>query len=292
VYERATIAFVADHGEQLWEHGRFGHGGDDLYDEVVRVPLIVKPPAGTCEPGRVVTADVSGFDVMPTLLELAGIPPANALDARSLVALIQGREEEPGRPVVTETSLRGLALVDGGYKYVLEPRGAVESLYHLTSDPLERKNLVGERPKELARLRALAIAYVLEHRPGNFVLARTGDEKARLRLSTLAARRLVGASASVVDQGAEHLVVELPESSWLLLEIEDPAADAVAVEGLETRGPTTGFEPWVAGSLPGLQGPGVWRVRGPRPSARAVKSEAPIDPEILEALQRLGYTGE
>jgi arylsulfatase A-like enzyme len=289
VYERATIAFVADHGEQLWDHGRFGHGGDDLFDEIVRVPLIVKPPAGTFRPGQVVPAEVSAFDVMPTLLELAGIPPAVDLDARSLVPLIQGKAERLERAVVTETSLRGIALVDGGYKYVLQP-GGEEALFHLRSDPAERRDLAPERPEELARLRELAIAYLLEHRPGNYLLVRSGAEGARVVVSSRSVRTLVGPpTRSDLESESPQSIVDLSGGAWALLVVEDPDAAQVAVRGLETKGPATGFEPWTARRLASLSGAAVRRFHGPETGGPRDTSAEPVDAELLEALRRLGY---
>ena len=289
LYERATIAFVADHGEQLWEHGRFGHGGEDLYDEIVRVPLIVKPPAGTFEAGRVITAEVSGFDVMPTLLELSGIPPAAKLDARSLVPLLSGTAEELGRPVVTETSLRGLALVQGGYKYVLPANGQVEALFHLPSDPAEKKNLASERVTELERLRELAIGYLLEHRPGRFLVVRSA-EPTNLTFSTGAVRKLIGPDArlEVSDSGSECTVQLAGAGTWLL-EIEASEGEAVRVQGLETKSGSAGFELWNERGVASLSGSGVWAVRGPEALETIDTSAEPIDAELLEELKRLGY---
>ena len=289
LYQRATIAFVADHGEQLWEHGRFGHGGEDLYDEIVRVPLIVKPPAGTFEAGRVITAEVSGFDVMPTLLELAGIPPAAKLDARSLVPLLSGKAEELGRPVVTETSRRGLALVQGGYKYVLPADGEDEALFHLPSDPREKKNLASERVTELERLRELAIGYLLEHRPGRFLVVRSA-EPTSLSFSTGAVRKLVGPEArlEVSDSGKECAVQLAGTGTWLL-EIEASEGEAVRVQGLETKSGSAGFEPWNERGVASLGGSGVWAVRGPEPRQTIDTTAEPIDAELLEELRRLGY---
>ncbi|HEX6883901.1 MAG TPA: sulfatase [Planctomycetota bacterium] len=288
LYEGATIAFVADHGEQLWEHGRFGHGGDDLYDEIVRVPLIVKPPAGSFEAGKVVAADVAGFDVMPTLLELAGIAPAERLDARSLVPLIAGKARERGRPVVTETSQRGLALVSGGYKYVLGPGGDGEALFHLASDPAERNDVVGARPEELARLRALAITYLLEHRPGQFLVVRS-EAPARLELSTQSVRRLVGPPVvPVAAAAAGGNAVELPGQGLWLLEIEGEAG-ALSVHGLPDPLAAAGFAPWEGRSLGEFAGAGVWRVRGPEGRKTLATELDPVDAELLEELKRLGY---
>ena len=290
LYDKASIVFVADHGEQLWEHGRFGHGGQDLYDEIVRVPLIVKPPAGTFEAGRVVTAEVSGFDVMPTLLELARIEPPEDLDALSLLPLISGAQEEFNRPVVTESSVHGVALVDAGYKFVLSPGGTTESLFHIAADPKELEDVASERPAERERLRALTIAYLLEHRPGNYLLARSGADSVQLRVSTAGLRTLVGPQVeSGRSGGAPHSSVQLSGESWALFEVEGPGAGQVVVQGLDPRGAEQGFEPWIRGSLPTLEGAGVWRVRGPRPSASVDTSREPVNAEVLERLQALGY---
>ena len=291
LYENASIAFVADHGEQLWEHGRFGHGGNHLYDEIVRVPLIVKPPANTFEAGKVITAEVSGFDVMPTLLELAGIAPMGRLDARSLIPLISGARKSLNRVVVTETSQRGFALVNGGYKFVLQPGGVEEALFHLPSDPMELTNLVGERPEEMARLRSLAIAYLLEHRPGNFLLVHAGDKPAMVRVSTQSMRTLVGPQLSFETSGdVDQSSAQLEANAWALFQVEGAAAYEARVLGLKMRGKPLGFGPWVAGRLPSLKGPGVWRVHGPEASSVIEASVNDMDPEMLEALRRLGYT--
>lgn len=290
LYDRAVIAFVADHGEQLWERGGFGHGGDNLYDEVVRVPLIVKPRAGTFEAGRVVAADVSGFDVMPTLLDLAGLPVPGDIDARSLVPLVRGERERLDRVVVTEAGGNGLALVDGGYKFVLRPGGTRESLYHLAEDPGEQHDVAGEALEVRTRLRGLAIAYLLEHRPGNYLLVHAGEADARLTVSSGTVRPRIGAFRLALEEAAE-VVVELPARAWGLLEVEGEG-DTVTVQGLETRGPGTGFAPWTTGRLATLHEPGVWRVHGPRPVAAVDTSAEPVDLEQLEALKRLGYAGD
>lgn len=83
VYDGALIVVMADHGEMLGEHGIFGHGAG-LVDEVLRIPLIVKFPFQAA--GRRVVAPVSQVDVLPTVLEAAGLPPDPSLDGLSLRA--------------------------------------------------------------------------------------------------------------------------------------------------------------------------------------------------------------
>jgi len=122
LYDDAVIAFVSDHGEQLWEHGGFGHSQDMLHDEVVRVPLIVKPPRGAFPAGTVVETQVRGFDVMPTILELAGLPVEPGLDAESLVPLFDATDA-PDRLAVTESSTFGIAVRSRKWKYIRDRRG-------------------------------------------------------------------------------------------------------------------------------------------------------------------------
>ncbi|MFI5181855.1 MAG: sulfatase [Thermoanaerobaculia bacterium] len=71
-WDGATVVYTADHGEEFHEHGRRGHG-DTLYEEQIRIPLVVKPPAGRIAPGRRQDL-VSLADVLPTLAGLYGLP--------------------------------------------------------------------------------------------------------------------------------------------------------------------------------------------------------------------------
>jgi len=131
---------------------------------------------------------------------------------------------------------------------------------------------------------------LLEHRPGNYLLVRSGGEPARLRASTAALRPLVGPSLRI-ERSDTASAVSLDHDAWALLEIEDPAPDGVVVDGLTARTAEASFVPWVPGGLAALEGAGIWRVRGPEPRVQAeeVTEDEPVDEELLEALRRLGY---
>jgi arylsulfatase A-like enzyme len=79
----AIVVVTADHGEELKEHGRLGHGSS-LFQEVLRVPLIVLG-RGIAK-GRVIEQNVSLIDLAPTLLDLTGLAPEPAFEGRSLAA--------------------------------------------------------------------------------------------------------------------------------------------------------------------------------------------------------------
>jgi choline-sulfatase len=151
--EPLVVVVASDHGEEFGEHGRHGHG-HQLYEETVRVPLVIALPGGT---PRQIATPVSLLDVLPTLLELAGAPPAPLARGRTLAPALRGEPLDPA-PIVIETSrLEDVrALVDGDLKYVArrapEPG---EALFDLAADPGELRDLSAERPDDLSRLRAL-----------------------------------------------------------------------------------------------------------------------------------------
>ncbi|WP_254538324.1 sulfatase [Halomarina litorea] len=89
VDDRWLVVVTADHGEALFEHGQVGHE-PALFDELLHVPLLVRPPAGTPVVPRRVDAQVRHVDVAPTILEYAGVDPPPTFTGRSLRPLVEG----------------------------------------------------------------------------------------------------------------------------------------------------------------------------------------------------------
>src|SRR6185503_10510055 len=96
----------ADHGDEFFEHGGIEHTRT-LYDEIMHVPLIVRLPGEGR--GRVVTDQVGLVDLMPTLLDVLGVPSSPSLQGRSLQPLIAGGSL-PERAVLAEGSTRNARL--------------------------------------------------------------------------------------------------------------------------------------------------------------------------------------
>jgi len=153
-YEDATIVVVSDHGEEFLDHGSFEHG-HTLYDELIRVPLIIKLPGRLDVRGTVIEAQVRTLDVMPTIFELCGIPVPVTFDGISLLSMILGHDRVP-RFAYAEDMLYGPDRISGGdgrYKVVQSERPGFSDeleLYDLEEDPGERRNLVRIFP-DLAR---------------------------------------------------------------------------------------------------------------------------------------------
>ncbi len=81
-YDDALIIVTADHGEEFLEHGGWWHGST-LYDEQIRVPLLVKLPGGA-RAGTRVPWQVRQIDLAPTIAELAGLTPDPTWQGRML----------------------------------------------------------------------------------------------------------------------------------------------------------------------------------------------------------------
>jgi arylsulfatase A-like enzyme len=163
-YESSWIVVTSDHGEELFDHGGFSHGYT-LHEEVVRVPLFIKP-AGAEPPGGVIEQAVGLVDLHPTLLAAAGLRPAPDLDGRSLLPLLRPgvpRVESPPRELLLEGDVdrrcRARGLLRGRYKLIhvdqdYEGRRDEILLFDLEEDPRERENLASERPELAAELMA------------------------------------------------------------------------------------------------------------------------------------------
>jgi arylsulfatase A-like enzyme len=151
LYEQATIVFVADHGEAFLDHGLWDHG-NSLFDELVRVPLVLKYP-GRREAGRRVARQVQLVDVLPTLLKDLGLPVPAGIAGRPLEESLHATG--PERPAVFETKFfdhvaYGARTSEAKYVRVFEP-GSAELLFDLRRDPGEKQALdVGRMPQARA----------------------------------------------------------------------------------------------------------------------------------------------
>jgi hypothetical protein len=168
--ERTIVVVTADHGEELFDHGWIGHASTSLsgtlYEEVIRVPLIMAGPG--IPRGRVVSAQVQGVDLMPTLLDLQKITPPPFIQGRSFLPLLQGRRLEP-RMAFAETTVCGRSCPEGPaqdrlqtlrhppWKLIRRLRTTGEEqyeLFHLASDPREQRNVLIRHPEVASRLKA------------------------------------------------------------------------------------------------------------------------------------------
>ncbi|MEM8933652.1 MAG: sulfatase, partial [Acidobacteriota bacterium] len=147
LYDDMIIVFVSDHGEEFFEHEGWEHGRT-LYDEQLRVPLVVKLPGG--EGGGLRLAGRAGHvDIMPTLLDLLDLPPGDAIDGQSLVPAIRTTAEEQAGGALQLAYLkledqRLRSLADGQLKMIEDWFGP-DYLFDVAADPTETVDLSAER---------------------------------------------------------------------------------------------------------------------------------------------------
>jgi arylsulfatase A-like enzyme len=156
---------TSDHGEEFFEHGDKGHFRT-LFDEVLKVPLIVRLP-GRVRAGERVTEQVRHVDIAPTLLSFAGVPERDELlteiGGRSLAGVLEGREAPSSLPAISSVRRNGYwaSVRTPAFKYIVNREGNTvsELLYDLKNDPREHRPLADfealdrESPGILADLR-------------------------------------------------------------------------------------------------------------------------------------------
>jgi arylsulfatase A-like enzyme len=149
------VVFTADHGDMAGGHGMIWKSTHGFYEDVVRVPLLVRYP-GRIRPG---STDVSAnlTDLMPTLLDLAGQPVPEGVQGRSMADVLLGSADPSVAPAyafcerlayhpeqrrMVQPDTHGNFMVRGrGWKYVVHDNGE-EFLYDLANDPGETSNRV------------------------------------------------------------------------------------------------------------------------------------------------------
>ena len=147
VYDETLIVMMSDHGELLGARGPAAFSKYNLYDPSIRVPLIVKPPKGY-EGARGATSDalVSLVDLLPTLLDFAGLEGGHSLPGISLKPLFEGKSlARQRRATLTEFLWKGsvhTAIRSRDWKLVNGPHG--RELYHIAEDPHEFNNLAAD----------------------------------------------------------------------------------------------------------------------------------------------------
>jgi arylsulfatase A-like enzyme len=91
---RTVLVFTSDHGEELGEHGKWGRHADTLYDELLRVPLIIYLPDGDSA-GESIGRQVRSIDIAPTILDALGLEIPREFRGRSLLGLARGERAGP-----------------------------------------------------------------------------------------------------------------------------------------------------------------------------------------------------
>jgi arylsulfatase A-like enzyme len=204
--ERTAISLVADHGEEFLDHQLQGHG-ENLFEETLRVPLLLRAPwvlpSGIVHRGR-----VGLTDIMPTLLDLLGVPAGRELEGKSLVGLVPNHSESAMFPrgpafahllnqgmrlkpkVMADPDVMGeVAVLRDHWKFIVKDYGRHDELetmlFDLREDPGELRNLVAAEPGLASELERLAREWYrgerLRSAQGQETLEIRGEDLEKLR---------------------------------------------------------------------------------------------------------------
>lgn len=195
--DETQVLVTSDHGESLGEHGEKSHGFF-VYDATLRVPWILKGPR--LPQGLRVTSSVRTVDVLPTVLELVGVPVPPEIQGESVLELFEASADrvDYAECYVPQLNFHWAPLVAiraDGFKYIDAPR---PELYDLNRDPAELHNLFAEEPSRAERMRR-ELADLVARWPVSLSSRQQPDLETVERLRALG---YVGASRASIEPGA------------------------------------------------------------------------------------------
>ena len=170
--DKTLIVFLADHGEDLYQHHGYIYHACSVYQSTLHVPLGIVAP-GLFPSGSAVEQPVELSDVTPTLLDLLGLPPLEESHGLSLRPYLERPQRGGlGKPAFSEYGDSRIHTVQhAGWKLVENPDAIVPvcfaggppnhypieevELYNLATDPLEQINLAAQEPTKVAELKGL-----------------------------------------------------------------------------------------------------------------------------------------
>jgi arylsulfatase A-like enzyme len=207
--ERTCVILTSDHGEEFMEHGKLFHGRIDLYDELLRVPLVVWCPA-RFPGGRVVDDPVSSIDIAPTILEMAGVPLPKVMDGESLLPVLRDGTSPQRGVTLSEVDrsmksrdLRGttVSVRTAEYKLMMSTWEDAPRLFDLRTDPGETWEISQSSPDVVARLKRVLPVSIASLASTNG--AESGPVAATPDRSTMERLRALGYLPEAEDHGSD-----------------------------------------------------------------------------------------
>jgi iduronate 2-sulfatase len=148
--ENTVVVFVADHGYQLGEKGKWSKAGS-LFEMGTRVPLMISAP-GMKGNGQSCTRIVESLDIYPTLVDLCGLPRQKEIEGASLLPLLQNPSAGWNKPAYSIWSedgvtIHGTAVRTEKFRYAEFGENGINGamLFDPHADPLELKNLADDK---------------------------------------------------------------------------------------------------------------------------------------------------
>jgi arylsulfatase A-like enzyme len=162
--DNTIIVFTADHGDMVAAHGMILKLGSCGYDELMRVPCLIRYPRAI-KGGLVSDALIESADVFPTLLALSGAPIPKTVQGRSFEDILRGRARDFRDVVHSDWVNSGFIVRTKDWKYVNNwKQGDLDELYDMNARPLEMSNLAAEpaQAEKVKEMKSLIVAWLEE----------------------------------------------------------------------------------------------------------------------------------
>ena len=151
LYDKTIIVITSDHGEEFGEHGYMAWHSHTLYDELLRVPLIIKYPNQNLS-GKRVSTQTRSIDILPTILEVLNLKMKAGFQGRSLLDLTMGKDDGFDLYAISQKDRLGSLPTSARTQ---DWKLYKQALFDLAKDPLEKKDVAAENLEIKTKLRSV-----------------------------------------------------------------------------------------------------------------------------------------
>ncbi len=165
--ENTIVMFTSDHGDMVGQFGMIYKLTTCGYDTLMKVPFMIRWP-GQIPEGQVNRSLASSVDLMPTLLDLAGVEIPDGVDGKPMTDALLGKTDTVRTRVFTNVMNTGIMVREGDWKWVLNWQPAADGarerdeLYNLAADPWETTNLADRETEVADRMRNRILEWLVE----------------------------------------------------------------------------------------------------------------------------------
>ncbi|MCD6399528.1 sulfatase-like hydrolase/transferase [candidate division WOR-3 bacterium] len=194
IIDNTYVIITADHGEEFWDHGHYGHGAQigrpmKLYNEMIHVPLIFFGPDVK---NKKIEQPVSLTDLVPTILDMIDIEYSAHFDGENIMNTTQKERSiiaesiSPGDPVgymKSPNKYEVYAYIKDEWKYILYTTNKRrDELYNLKEDPKESTNVIYEYPEIAEELKRGILEHIQRKRELSSEKTKIADTVRKLKL--------------------------------------------------------------------------------------------------------------
>ena len=152
MYDNSLIIYTSDHGEPFGEHGIIRKSDPLLYEELVRIPLLIRHPEGIGA-GKRFDALIETTEIFPTILDFLNVRMPPKVHGKSLLPMMRGDIETIRDKAYMGVFKQAWRVNDHEWSYILNfGKGKTSELYNLKDDPQEKNNLVDDNTQKAMEL--------------------------------------------------------------------------------------------------------------------------------------------